>query len=795
MSLSLRSTPDGQALSGRRSPNQIDPVPDLKYALSNFGAILTDDERKKLQAQKTGLNDADAAFKFTLKLDELDPVQRGRVTATRLFSLLQTVQSFGQVVETYVSSNPEIAALIWGTVKLTFMVLINFTSYFQRFTDLLSGFDHLIPHFTAYEKLFPKSEQLKKSICNFHLAIITCCKEIVLLTRLPWHEKLRAALTMSFEAKIRPFLDNIRAAASKAKDEVDLAKAQQDQTNHAEQQKNERSILQRTLESKRLMRRMKNNGEGQAKLHKWQSLLKKLSSFKHESACRNARSKRHKGTAQWVFETQQFQDWHHTDSSNILNIAGKIGSGKTVLTANIIDHLMRHKTKQQIVSFFFVRFDDIYSQSSEVIIRSLACQTLARASVDDSLLELMEKSDALMFDSESLLDVLSHQIALLDDYFLVIDGLDECNMSNRRSILKFLTLLRQKCLKGRVKVIVSARDSVTNQVHSFFPSFSRVIVGSDETNRDLTLFAHEILAEKQRGDWSVGDPKLIDTILHSIGLGGEGMFLWVYLTIEDITTRRTDEDVRQALSDIPRNLPDTFDRVLQRIESKGNTEVVCSVFMWTAAACYPLALEQLSEVLNIKVNQLRSQASGRVNGIQHLPAWCESLIQVEEGSQTVHFSHHSIRAYLLGPKKKAIPAFNLDFEACDDFIGEICLTYLHFSDFQTALSDRHCEKPVTLEHIPLGVIENTFENIGANSYGRSIITRFAKMPFGKPQSIPLSRSLQMDELNVSADSAATDHFPFARGMVFVAEDRRQCLIRALDKLGVAYARYRDVGLD
>lgn len=122
MSLSLRSTPDGQALSGRRSPNQIDPVPDLKYALSNFGAILTDDERKKLQAQKTGLNDADAAFKFTLKLDELDPVQRGRVTATRLCSLLQTVQSFGQVVETYVSSNPEIAALIWGTVKLTFMV-------------------------------------------------------------------------------------------------------------------------------------------------------------------------------------------------------------------------------------------------------------------------------------------------------------------------------------------------------------------------------------------------------------------------------------------------------------------------------------------------------------------------------------------------------------------------------------------------------------------------------------------------------------------------------------------------
>lgn len=108
-----------------RSPGgRADSVIGLEIALSQFGAILTDDERKRLQTQKSGLNDADAAFKFTLELDELDPVRRGRVVATKLCSLLQTVQSFSQVVETYVSSNPQVAALIWGTVKLTFMVRI-----------------------------------------------------------------------------------------------------------------------------------------------------------------------------------------------------------------------------------------------------------------------------------------------------------------------------------------------------------------------------------------------------------------------------------------------------------------------------------------------------------------------------------------------------------------------------------------------------------------------------------------------------------------------------------------------
>ncbi|KAJ3957877.1 hypothetical protein N0V92_005554 [Colletotrichum tropicale] len=187
MSLTLPQAANIQALSGR-SENQkggIDSSAILEIALAQFGAILTDDERKKLKSQKLGLNDTDAAFKFTLELDELDPVKKGRTFASKLCSFLQIVQSFGQVVDTYVSSHPEVAALIWGSVKLTLVVLINFTSYFQKFTDLLRGFDHLIPQLTAYEKLFPNSDRLRTSICDLQTAIIICCTQVVKLTRLP----------------------------------------------------------------------------------------------------------------------------------------------------------------------------------------------------------------------------------------------------------------------------------------------------------------------------------------------------------------------------------------------------------------------------------------------------------------------------------------------------------------------------------------------------------------------------------------------------------------------------------
>lgn len=185
---------------------------------------------------------------------------------------------------------------------------------------------------------------------------------------------------------------------------------------------------------------------------------------------------------------------------------------------------MRKKTDRQAISFFFVRFDDVHSQSSETIVRSLVHQTLARASIDDSILELMQESDALMFDDESLLDLILHQVALLDDCFFVIDGFDECTSTTQYSVLNFLSSLGQRCLKGRIKTVISARDSVTELLTGSLSSVSRVVVGSDETNRDLALFARAILWEKQeRGDWSVGDPTLIDEILHLISLGGEGM--------------------------------------------------------------------------------------------------------------------------------------------------------------------------------------------------------------------------------------------------------------------------------
>lgn len=93
----------------------------LAGALSEFGSILSDDERKQLQQIKV-VPDASAALIFTAKLDASNSTRRGKSIGARAYFMLQSIQQFSTIVETFVSANPQIAALVWGSVKLTMLV-------------------------------------------------------------------------------------------------------------------------------------------------------------------------------------------------------------------------------------------------------------------------------------------------------------------------------------------------------------------------------------------------------------------------------------------------------------------------------------------------------------------------------------------------------------------------------------------------------------------------------------------------------------------------------------------------
>lgn len=124
-SSSAALTPASTAVAAAAAPvaGQEKPTADLEAALAEFEGVLPEADRLRL-AQVRGRPGmmSDAAMQFTASLDRANSGRRGASVASRLYALLLAVQSFVGVVDTFVSADPAVAALVWGAVKLTMLV-------------------------------------------------------------------------------------------------------------------------------------------------------------------------------------------------------------------------------------------------------------------------------------------------------------------------------------------------------------------------------------------------------------------------------------------------------------------------------------------------------------------------------------------------------------------------------------------------------------------------------------------------------------------------------------------------
>lgn len=93
----------------------------LEEAIREFQGVLTPDQKQQLQVIKV-VPDAAAVITFSAEIDRRNAQRRTSGVATRLYTLLQSVQQFSNIVDSFVSSNQKIAALVWGSVKLTMLV-------------------------------------------------------------------------------------------------------------------------------------------------------------------------------------------------------------------------------------------------------------------------------------------------------------------------------------------------------------------------------------------------------------------------------------------------------------------------------------------------------------------------------------------------------------------------------------------------------------------------------------------------------------------------------------------------
>ena len=108
------------------------------------------------------------------------------------------------------------------------------------------------------------------------------------------------------------------------------------------------------------------------------------------------------------------------------------------------------------------------------------------------------------------------------------------------------------------------------------------------------------------------------------------------------------------------------------------------MFRWVAAVKRPLSLMEIREAIAVEPCQPFSQQDKLVNDVYQLVPWCGNLLALDEEEGLVQFAHHSVKDYLLSGEGPEISShdFRIKLRDVDHEAGEICCTYLNFSDFE-----------------------------------------------------------------------------------------------------------------
>ncbi|KAL6837249.1 hypothetical protein V8C40DRAFT_229538 [Trichoderma camerunense] len=565
----------------------------------------------------------------------------------------------------------------------------------------------ICPRWTDYQIFYSSSSQLQDALYDFYASLIRCCKravETVETAQRSWSGYLFNSPRESLDRDFQQDADDIERRSRYVKDTLSLAKTE------AHYQNQQLQSLKKREGSKKEKRPKTFFGKGgqHDKMESWQMqsderqarerkqlLLDSFSTHDYLTPFKQSCRKRYSGTLEWLFHTDVFNTWISRRDFPLLWCSGKIGSGKTTLTASVIEKLLTKKRSADVfISFFFVQFDDRQSLNAEIILKSIIRQMLNVSKIYERVETLLDNMQFNLASGLNEIEKLLQSIAAeFETLYIVIDGLDECTKSERHDLLETLHSVMK--VRSNIKLFLAGRDSVSREVQTKFPTLKQIPMDLPSAQSDIVTYVNGIVQEKLKTEeLVVGDSDLIEDIKAALSDGANGMFLWVVFQVNELCLQRCDEDIRTAIRNFPKDLEETFNRAIDRIVSRRNEDIAKRIFRWVVAAKEPLSLNQLEEIIFVEIGQEYSKTERRSNGIAHISSWCENLVHVDEELKTVQFVHQSVQQFFIDRSSESRHHhFHLNLEDADHYLGEICVTYLNFNDFKTTLARRQQPLP------------------------------------------------------------------------------------------------------
>jgi len=516
--------------------------------------------------------------------------------------------------------------------------------------------------------VYPRSKALQSYLTEYFIVVVQICLRFHRFAQRSALGKLTSSLS---DTDIKDARSSLLAWSKSIQAEISLLVAQRIES-EAENGSRFRTLMVSTAKSH-------SQQQKQIALRK---LLDSCSTHDYETAWRQIRKC---GNTSLYKQLPEYNQWLAGPASKTLILVGKLGYGKSVTLANIVDDLyLRTTSVSSGLAYFFCRHDVPESMDAKTVIGALMRQFIHP--LGHHLFD--EPIDAETHGFSRLLDLMRRAIPPRYVGYVVLDGLDLCSARERKTITEQLELMRNSF---HLYLCVSRRLDPETELLSIAPDFPKAdIVRLPDNSSDIEAFITarlELAISNQ--SLTLGDPTIVLEIQDALLQGSRGMFLWVVLQIQSLCTIQTDHKIREALADLPRGLSQIYSRILRQAKSNYSFQAV--ILKLIIAARRPLTVHEMREALSVTPGDTTWNPSKLLNSISPALATCGCLITVDEEEYTLRTVHPSVNQFLLrGDSISRIIDKYTQFtmEDAKTLIFSIIVTYLGYGIFETAVAVR-----------------------------------------------------------------------------------------------------------
>ncbi|ROV98758.1 hypothetical protein VMCG_06727 [Cytospora schulzeri] len=647
----MKNTSRQLVLSGRLKPQVR-----LGVAISEFAQALDEDRKSDFrQMQNASGNQllASDVIKVTEEINK-DGGRRHaawRSYGTRVHGFLSRLQMFANVGDVMIGGSQNLIATgVWCAAAT------NFLGYFEKLSTLFMKLGTSWTLHKDYADLFTGSEVLQNHLCEYFIVLMKLCQRVVLFTRKGLAAQLFSTLGSSFDAEF--------------------------------------GTIQKELEERGYI--IQQTAQHLATKSFLGATRSKANDFKYRTLQRLSpgqaqydttwRRQRRKGNCNWIRGMQDYKAWRAMRRSSTMHINGKLGSGKTVAMANIAAEI----NIEQPCAFFFCTFKEPDTLKAVNVLGSIAFHLLNNLPDGEVRWnELAAQSNALsgILSSDGVVDLILEYAPRNRRYSIVVDGLEDCLDDDVNEIVLGLRRLVDNLT---ILLSYSARSGSQFERRTTASLPAEFCVSLDEAKHEDEMKAYIMKEVRRRNATGQLSNQLEGLVIETLKEGSQGMYLWVSLQLDaifpsDAQTVTTDEQILSLITNLPRDLPEAFERALEGITDKKYQGNIMKLVM---AAVSPLTLDELRVALTITPGEPMWRPARVPHDGSQLVSLCGgNLLELDEEDNRVRFIHHSVMIHLLSTATRPDTCpYHFSGHDAENFIGSVCVTYLNLTIFDSRLT-------------------------------------------------------------------------------------------------------------